>query len=343
MACASFLHRLGASSICYTAFNALIRQYGQRPCQKLCTRHEWRTLSDGQKAEYIGAVRCLQTKPAIAPVFPEAVTRFDEFQAYHLQQGDFIHHVGQFLPWHRYWLQLYEKALRDECGYQGRNPYWDWTIDSDSSTSIRGSPVFDPYTGFGGDGVPGTYTLPPCIPPDQLVFPDKWRGCIADGPFANYTVRLGPGKLHTTHCVVRQIDDAYAVYLDSPAIGRLMASPTFEVFRYELEGMPETTDHRVHDGGHLSVGGEMSNQYSSGSDPLFYLHHANLDRIWWNWQQHDPSNRLYQIGGHTSFGAPPFTNVSLDFPLEMSSSIGPTISIWQTMNIHSEHNCYTYV
>lgn len=107
--------------------------------------------------------------------------------------------------------------------------------------------------------------LPPNIPLDELVFPDKWRGCIHDGSFANYTVRLGPGKQITTHCVVRQIDDTYAAYLNSKAIAELMQCPTFAIFRYQLEGMPETTNHRIHDGGHLSVGGEMSNQYSSAS------------------------------------------------------------------------------
>ncbi|PPQ90273.1 hypothetical protein CVT25_013098 [Psilocybe cyanescens] len=279
-------------------------QYGQRLCRNLRKRYEWyqflwRTLNDTQKADYIREVRYLQTSPARNPVFQEAVTRFDEFQAYHLQQGDLIHHVGQFLPWHRYWLQLYENALRNECGYQGRNPL-------------------------------NKRILPPNIPLDELVFPDKWRGCIHDGSFANYTVRLGPGKQITTHCVVRQIDDTYAAYLNSKAIAELMQCPTFAIFRYQLEGMPETTNHRIHDGGHLSVGGEMSNQYSSASDRV------------WNWQQQN-SSRLCEISGNTSFGAPPYTEVTLDFPLKMSSAIGPTIPIWQTMNIYSEYNCSTYV
>jgi tyrosinase len=24
---------------------------------------------------------------------------------------------------------------------------------------------------------------------------------------------------------------------------------------------------------------------TSPNDPIFFLHHANIDRIWWNWQQ----------------------------------------------------------
>lgn len=30
-----------------------------------------------------------------------------------------------------------------------------------------------------------------------------------------------------------------------------------------MEGEPITSDHRMHDGGHFAVGGEMSNFYSS--------------------------------------------------------------------------------
>ena len=28
------------------------------------------------------------------------------------------------------------------------------------------------------------------------------------------------------------------------------------------------------------------------TDPIFWLHHAQLDRIWWKWQQEDPQTRL---------------------------------------------------
>lgn len=37
-------------------------------------------------------------------------------------------------------------------------------------------------------------------------------------------------------------------------------------------------------------------QSASPSDPLFFLHHTNLDRLWWNWQQVAPDTRTYEIG-----------------------------------------------
>lgn len=37
-------------------------------------------------------------------------------------------------------------------------------------------------------------------------------------------------------------------------------------------------------------------QSASPAEPLFFLHHTNLDRLWWNWQQASPDNRTYDIG-----------------------------------------------
>lgn len=41
----------------------------------------------------------------------------------------------------------------------------------------------------------------------------------------------------------------------------------------------------------------MLNPISSPGDPLFYLHHAFIDKIWWDWQSADLDARLYSIGG----------------------------------------------
>lgn len=38
-----------------------------------------------------------------------------------------IHNTGFFLPWHRQFVQTFEDELRSKCGYDGVQPYWDWT------------------------------------------------------------------------------------------------------------------------------------------------------------------------------------------------------------------------
>lgn len=44
----------------------------------------------------------------------------------------------------------------------------------------------------------------------------------------------------------------------------------------------------LHGAVHTYVSGDMANMYSS-NDPLFYIHHANMDRHWWLWQTDNPS------------------------------------------------------
>jgi len=40
----------------------------------------------------------------------------------------------------------------------------------------------------------------------------------------------------------------------------------------------------IHDGVHEWVGGTMSILDTAPADPLFWMHHANIDRLWWSWQ-----------------------------------------------------------
>jgi tyrosinase len=35
----------------------------------------------------------------------------------------------------------------------------------------------------------------------------------------------------------------------------------------------------------------------SPGEPLFFLHHSNLDRLWWLWQQANLTSRLTDMGG----------------------------------------------
>jgi tyrosinase len=71
-------------------------------------------------------------------------------------------------------------------------------------------------------------------------------------------------------------------------VARALAGTTFEEFDIVVQGGISVPEMTYHGGGHLSVGGDlgvMGDVYASPGDPLFYLHHANLDRLWWEWEQ----------------------------------------------------------
>lgn len=41
----------------------------------------------------------------------------------------------------------------------------------------------------------------------------------------------------------------------------------------------------------------MENQNASPGDPVFFLHHANLDRLFWKWQEANLTARLTDVSG----------------------------------------------
>jgi tyrosinase-like protein/Kelch motif protein len=65
------------------------------------------------------------------------------------------------------------------------------------------------------------------------------------------------------------------LYIDSPT-GSLGFNPRLDINPHFLT--------------HLALGGDMADFATVGGDPLFYLHHANLDRIWESWNRLGNSN-----------------------------------------------------
>ena len=95
--------------------------------------------------------------------------------------------------------------------------------------------------------------------------------------------------------------------------------------------------------------GQMGDLYASPSDPLFWLHHANLDRVWWSWQQLNPAARLTDISGPImlmDYANAAGGNVTLDFPLTLGVS-APDTTVGAVMNVKACGSdggvlCYNY-
>ncbi len=163
-----------------------------------------------------------------------------------------------FLPWHRAYLYLFEKSLQDQI--EGVTlPWWDWT-SADSHT----------------EGIPTSYTdpsadnplqnAPVAITADQIdLVRQNAPGAIGDGPDPT-TVR-DPGD---------PPDLPQAATIDS-----VLQASTFADFSARLEN--------VHNDVHGWVGGSMSIIPVAAFDPVFWAHHAMIDRLWYLWQLRQPS------------------------------------------------------
>ncbi|KAL5034936.1 hypothetical protein BDV3_004429 [Batrachochytrium dendrobatidis] len=275
-------------------------------CINSLTRLEWRELSTDHQQQYIKAVLCLMKKPSLTPKRP-AISRYAEFGELHSRVASTFHQSALFLPWHRSFLNAFESALKTECNYPGSLPYWDWTIDSQAPES---SVIWD-ATAFGGNGNPNTP-----------------QHCLVDGPFKNYRIII-PQKLCLSRNYSKNFTSRASSY--SPEnIQRIIASQkNYADFRFTLEGGPHAIVHS-------SIGGCMSLIPLSAQDPIFYLHHANVDRIWYLWQKRHGN----AYGGLRSNNSPSKTTDILSM---FKVTNQPDLSVSQVLNTTSSaYICYTY-
>jgi tyrosinase len=89
------------------------------------------------------------------------------------------------------------------------------------------------------------------------------------------TVTLAGGP----HLVNRNIG-VFATLPDATDVAAAMANATYNPFAQALEG--------VHNSGHVWVGGTMMSITTAPADPVFWMHHAEIDRIWAAWQAANP-------------------------------------------------------
>ncbi|KAK7911846.1 tyrosinase [Apiospora marii] len=167
--------------------------------ENIIYRQEFGDLSKDQRLDYTQAVLCLMSLPANTPsdYAPGAKSRYDDFIITHINHTLDAHYTGNFMAWHRWFIYTYETALRDECGYNGYQPYWDWPK---YASAPQDSPIFngDPYS-MGGNGewdpdLPPSVVGPPeGVPGVHSTLPrGLGGGFVTTGPFANMTINVGP-------------------------------------------------------------------------------------------------------------------------------------------------------
>jgi len=337
----------------------------QGSCNLLNTavRREWSTLSKTERRAYINAELCLMSKPSEDPSFaPGARTRYDDFVAVHINQTLFIHGTANFLSWHRYFTWSFEQALRNECGYTGYQPYWNW---GKYAFDPLNSPLFDgsDYS-MSGNGASVPHGCTEALPTDlNCIPPGSGGGCVYSGPFANLTVNLGPvsptldvpGVINYTssnplaynpRCLRRDISSWVSSNWtkDSDSYDLITNYQDIISFQTRMQGDFASGFYGVHTGGHFTIGGDPGGDlFASPGDPAFFLHHAQIDRTWWIWQNLDLKNRQYAFGGPTSLLDPANSpNGTLDDPIIMGS-LGPTVKNRDVMSSTAGPLCYIYI
>ncbi|KAH7025103.1 uncharacterized protein B0I36DRAFT_332532 [Microdochium trichocladiopsis] len=322
-------------------------------------RKDWKWLSDQDKTAYINAVLCLQKKPSKAdPSFaPGARTRYDDFVAVHLNQTLSIHGTGNFLTWHRYFTWAYENALRQECGYSGSQPYWNWFDGSD----FANSPVFDgSATSMSGDGAFVAHNGSVSGSGNIYIPSGNGGGCLKDGPFKDMIINLGPvspgmdgmkpgpdgGLGYNPRCLLRDLS-TYSVdttmtlsNLANVTVGS--ASHSILAFQNELQGRFSDRFLGMHAAGHFTMGGEASDLFTSPNDPVFFLHHSMVDHLYFIWQALQPHQARDIAGTITILNRPPSRDALKSDILNMGT-LAPSITIDDALSTFGGPFCYYYI
>lgn len=176
------------------------------------------------------------------------------------------HSGPAFLPWHRYFLIRLESFLQDALDDSSfRIPYWDWNADADL-TNPTTSPIWNNENIGQFMGSVWRVRLSMNAATGDLETQDR--------PLQR---QLGQtGQLPTRSQTRATIRDQ-TVYDQTPFNSSSPAG-----LRNHLEGW--IGPQRIHNSVHVWVGGDMGLS-SSPNDPIFFLHHCNVDRIWAAWQE----------------------------------------------------------
>ncbi|QGV77392.1 tyrosinase MelC2 [Streptomyces ficellus] len=211
--------------------------------------------------------------------------RYDEFVTTHnafimsdTDNGDRVgHRSPSFLPWHRRFLLQFEQALQ-AVDPEVALPYWDWTTDRTPRASLW-APDFLGGTGRARDGQ------------------------VMDGPFARSGNRFTVSVRVDGRDFLRRALGAGGRQLPTRAeVDAVLAMETYDMppwnsasdgFRNHLEGWRGAN---LHNRVHVWVGGQMGTG-ASPNDPVFWLHHAFIDKLWADWQARHPGSPYLPAGG----------------------------------------------
>ncbi len=236
-------------------------------------RKNVRSLTTAEKTEFINAVRTLK-----------ANGRYNQYVLRHGQAPmSNIHRSPAFLPWHRQFILDFERELQQVSGNPILAlPYWNWTEDA-GLPDPRTAPIWaDNF--MGGNGDPN----------------NNWA--VRSGPFRQGQWTIIDGNGNAAGALRRQFGINVSTLPSQVDVNNALSTTPYDAspwnmtsnpsFRNRLEGWYGAAGPGLHNRVHVWVGGSMI-PMTSPNDPVFFLHHCFVDKLWADWQARF-SNQSYQ-------------------------------------------------
>ena len=188
--------------------------------------------------------------------YPDGVTFWDKQEQIHKAghaAGQNVHDGPAFIPWHRELINRLEALLRQVDPLVSL-PYWDWMTDPRSTAGGRANLMTAQFMGSASGN--------------------------AGPPLAAFESTEGGG-----HTLIWRSMAAGAppVSADAAIVGGTAALPHAQQFP-AFQGLLQP----AHNSAHGYIGGTISQQHFSFHDPMVFLLHSNMDRLWAMWQS-DPA------------------------------------------------------
>ena len=168
-----------------------------------------------------------------------------------------------FLPWHRAFTAMYERVVRKLTNNDAfAMPFWDWTANpvmpdvfmSKKTPDGKPNPLYVSDPGWQRTW-PTTQPMPP-----EVVGPDVLNAILAATEYEQFGTSRPDGQ--------DSLDPSWIT--------------TGTGTQDQLEG-------NAHNMVHNNIGGWMPSA-SSPRDPIFFMHHCNIDRIWAVWNLRNPNS-----------------------------------------------------
>jgi tyrosinase len=142
-------------------------------------------------------------------------------------------------------------------------------------------------------------------------------------------LNIGPGQGNQRHCLQRLGDEEFTIGTSAEIVDLCNRETDYANMALCSEGS-------AHGAGHNGIGAVMADVYASPSDPVFWLHHAFIDRNYRIWQNADRS-RVGYINGNDIVGNP----LTLDTTVNVYD-FRPTVRIRDILDTMGETLCYKY-
>jgi tyrosinase len=194
--------------------------------------------------------------------------------------GNRAHEGPIFLPWHRLFLRRLEEAIQTVTPDPTfALPYWDWASAGAAPAAAQlTNPIWNRLGNPRGNVTQGT------IGQLRVRLYGTSNGIVVGAPRPIW--RDAGRRLATLPDLTNQQWTLADGLYDGPPWGRGADS-----FRNKLEGWqdpredPQTREPAwMHNRVHVWVGGDMG-PGTSPNDPIFFLNHCNVDRIWEGWMR----------------------------------------------------------